>query len=345
MTDQVNKRKEKSNLRRALFLLLLATSLIAGCATDAAETAVPESSISVQLSWFGTIEFAGFYAAIEHGYYAQENLDVQLLEGGFDDSGAYIDPVEKVLAGEADFGIFNADSLILARAAGNPVVALAAIYQRNPTVLFSLAEENIRTPQDLVGKRIGVSFGSDDIVFTALLHSQGVAASEVTMVPADPSLNALLAGEVDAQMGFVTNEPVLLRQQGYEVNLILPSDYGIDLYSNLIFTSEDLVEKDPDLVTRFLQATLHGYEEAMDDPDHAAQLSVQRNPELDLDGELASMQASLPLLRPAGSPPGMMTVESWQAAYQFMLDQGLLDQPIDIGEVYDLSFLNEIYSQ
>jgi NitT/TauT family transport system substrate-binding protein len=335
----------KPDFKRVLFPLLLTATLIAGCATGAAETAVPETSIGVQFSWFGTVEFAGFYAAVEHGYYAQENLDVQLFEGGFDDNGNYIDPVEKVLAGEADFGIFNAESLILARAAGKPVVALAAIYQRTPTVLFSLAQEKIRTPQDLVGKRIGVSFGSDDIVFTALLHSQGIAASDVTMVPADPSLNALLAGEVDAQMGFVTNEPVLLRQQGYEVNLILPSDYGIDLYSNLIFTSEDLVEQDPDLVTRFLQATLHGYEEAMDDPDHAAQLSVQRNPELDSDGELASMQASLPLLRPAGSSPGMMSAESWRAAYQFMLDQGLLDQPIDIGEVYDLSFLNEIYGQ
>jgi NitT/TauT family transport system substrate-binding protein len=321
----------------------LALAGLSGCSPGSAGTAAPAAQVGVQLSWLHTVEFAGFYAAIEHGYYAQENVDVQLHEGGFDEGGNYIDPVQHVLDGDVDFGIFNAEGLILARAEGKPVVAVATIFQRSPVALFSLARSGIRTPQDLVGKRVGVSFGSDDTIFTALLHTQGIDPTEVTMVPADPSLSALTSGEVDAQMGYVTNEPVQLRQQGYDVNLILPSDYGIDLYSNAIFTREDTIATKPDVVERFLRATLQGYEEAMSDPEHAAQLAVERNDELDPDGELASMHASLPLLRPAGSRPGMMTAESWQAAHQFLLDQNILSQAIDVSQVYDLGFLNKIY--
>jgi len=326
--------------------LTLVGLLVAACSpsTDGnGENNGPLTQTSIQFSWVHTIEFAGFYNAIDRGYYEEGGLDVVLKEGGIDDSGNYIDPLQRVIDGEADFGVFGADQLILARAEGAPVVAIATIYQRSPVALISLADKGIQTPQDLEGKRVGVSFGSDDTYFNAMLASQGVDQSKVTTEAADPSLEALIGGDVDAQMGFVTNEAVTLRQEGFEINVMLPSDYGIDVYSNVIFTTEGVINNQPDLVEKFLEATMRGYEEAVADPAQAAQLSVEWNDSLSVENEQASMQASLPLLRPVGSKLGMMTAESWEGAHQFVLEQGLLNDPVDVSEVYTLSFLNDLY--
>ncbi len=337
-------------IQRVITLVALVTlvgTLLAACNSDGQGNGGdggPLTQTSIQFSWVHTIEFAGFYSAAEHGYYEEEGLDVRLEGGGIDEDGNYIDPLQSVLDDETDFGVFGADQLILARAEGKPVVAVATIYQRSPLALVSLAENDIQVPQDLVGKRVAFAFGSvEEEVFKALLDAQGIDQADVTTVQSEHALEPLINGEVDAQMAFVTNEVVALRQQGFEVNLILPSDYGIDVYSNVIFTTDDLVSNQPDLVEKFLRATVRGYEEAMSDPNQAAQLSVEYNEDLKVENEQASMQASLPLLKPAGSQLGMMTADGWDRAYQFVVDRGLLDQSMDVDDVYTLSFLDKIY--
>ncbi len=344
--------KSYTYLRVVAFIALISL-LLAACNPSAPENGDngesgsdgPLTQTSIQFSWVHTIEFAGFYSAVERGYYEDEGLEVRLEEGGIDESGNYIDPLQQVLNGETDFGVFGADQLILARGSGNPVVAIATIYQRSPLALASLAESGIQTPQDLAGKKVALAFGSvEEETFKALLSSQGIEESEVTIVQSDHTLDALTTGEVDAQMAFVTNEVVALKQQGFETNVILPSDYGIDVYSNVIFTTEEMIQNQPDLVEKFLRATMRGYEEAMSDPKHAAQLSVEWNEDLTVENEQASMQASLPLIKPAGSQPGMMTDEAWEKAHQFVLDQEMMEGSVNISDAYTLSFLNKVYN-
>jgi ABC-type nitrate/sulfonate/bicarbonate transport system substrate-binding protein len=252
-----------------------------------------------------------------------------------------------VLSGEADFGVAGGDVLLAARARGEPLVGIAAIYQRNPVMLVSLAESNIRLPQDLKGKRIGI----DDpgtatyIVYRAFMASQGIDISEVEEIIQKPPLDPLINGEIDVRTGFVTNQPVVLGQMGYDVEIILPSDYGIDLYSNVIFTTEDIIASQPDLVEKFLRATIQGYDAAIDDPKHAAELSVSYNPDLALENEMASMNFSLPLIRPAGRLTGMMEQSAWDMTHQVMLDQGMLDAAIDYNAAFTLDFLNKVHGQ
>jgi NitT/TauT family transport system substrate-binding protein len=304
-----------------------------------------KTQTSIQLSWEHTAEFAGFYEAVERKYYADENLEVRIDGGGFDENENYIDSIQSVLDGKADFGVVSADTLLLARAEGKPVVAVASIYQHSPVVIVSLKQEGVDAllqPEDLVGKRVGTVPG--DVVYDAIMAAKNVDRSGIEEIPQEAAgLDNLINGEIDALVGFVINEPVVLQQQGYEVNLITPRDYGVELYSNLIFTTPQFIADHPDVVERFVRATTKGYQEAMDNPGQAAELTVERNPARQVEIEEASMLASVPLLKPADSEIGMMRAEDWTAIHQTLLDLGILAEPLNVEEAYTLEFVNKIY--
>lgn len=297
------------------------------------------AALTVQFSWLHTIEFAGFYEAEAQGYYQDENLAVSFAPGGFDEVGNFIDPIEKVVNGEADFGIASSDAIITARANGQPVVALAAIYQRNPLVYVSLKESNILTPKDWAGKRLRLE---PDVAFVmlALLKQTQIQRSDVTEIEfPDYSLDPFLNGEVDVISAFITNEVVELTKQSVEYNLIIPSDFGVEMYSNLIFTTETMIQEQPEQVEKLLRATLKGYQAAIDAPEQAAELSVAHDPTLVLENETASMLASIPLINVPGVPLGTMKPQAWSFTMQMLLDAGMLETEIDLTKAYDLSFL------
>lgn len=326
-------------------LILLSSLILLGC--NAAQSASGQAQVqaatpvTVQLAWVHTIEYAGFHMADKKGYYAAEGLSVEFKTLGENS------PLAEVAAGKADFGLSSADNLLLARAEGSPVVAIATLYQRSPVAFISLKEKNITSPQDLIGKTVTVDFdGTTGLVYNAMLASQGIEMSQVNSIPrADFSNDSLLNGQTDVLDAFITNQPVQLAREGHELNAILPADYGIDVYANVIFTTEEMIANNPELVEKFLRATVQGIQSALDAPEEAAALTVTYNADLDPESEAESMTRSLPLLKPADSRPGMMTAENWEVTHQILLDQGILDKPLDINQAYTLDFLNKVHSE
>ncbi len=328
------------NLLLLVILFVLAALMASGCNSteQPAVAAASATPVTVQLAWVHSSEYSGFYVAEEKGFYAKENLSVTFNALG-DTS-----PIDLVAAGKADFGITSADNLLSARAKGSPVVAVATIFQRSPVAFISLAEKNITRPQDLIGKKVLVHFdGTTGLVYHALLASQGIDPAKVEGVPrTDFGNDPLLKGQVDVMDAFITNQPVQLTQAGHPVNAILASDYGIDIYANIIFTSESTIANKPELVERFLRATTQGIQSALQDPKGAVALAVARNSDLSPEAEAESMNRSLPLLNPAGGRPGMMRPEDWEITHQILLDQGILDKPLDVKAAYNLSFLEKV---
>ena len=333
-------RARHTTLGTALLITFILT--LVGCGTlTQSPTPAAKRPIHVQLAWVHSIEYSGFYTAQDQGYYDSANLDVSL------DVLGDTSPIDQVVAGKAQFGMTSADNVLLARAAGKPVVAVATIYQRSPIAFVSLAKNSITKPQDFIDKKVIVDLkGTTGIVYRALLASQSINEAQVQTQPrADYTNDALLNGKADVMDAFINNQPVQLKQQGYDVNVVLPSDYGIDLYANVIFTTEEMIKTQPDVVEAFVKATTLGMQRAIQDPEAATRLTLARGTNLNATSEATSMRLALPLMNPAGSRPGMMTAANWQTAYQILHDQGLLTQQLDVQQAYTLTFLDKVYSK
>jgi NitT/TauT family transport system substrate-binding protein len=342
---------KKSVVALFSFLPLIAL-IVSACGTtnQQAPTNAPTKALTpmtIQLSWVNTIEFAGFQFAQEKGYYAEEGLSVQSVEGGFDKDDKFIDPIEQVVSGKANFGVVGIDRILSARMDGRPVVAISSIYQRSAGAIVSLAKSNIKTPEDLVGKTIALAGGPSTTYFYALLKQRGLDPKKMNIVErTDFTTAPLTSGKADAMDSFITNEPVSLKLDGQSVDTILYSDYGLDAYSNLIFTTEDMIKNKPDLVVRFLRATMRGYQTALNDVDQAAQFSVKYNPKLAVKAEAASMRASVPLLLPAANKRlGDMQPQVWELVYKLLRESGTLTKDFDLKQSFTLDFLDKANAQ
>jgi NitT/TauT family transport system substrate-binding protein len=293
----------------------------------------------VQLRWTHQAQFAGFYAADQNGYYAGEGLAVKFVEGA-----PAVDFVQPVLDATAQFGIANADALIVARAKGEPVRALATLYRRNPTVLISLASSGLTRPQDFIGKTIQAGNAGRPLLQTMLGYA-GLRPDQYTVTVATPDLAPLYSGAVQGRLGLITNEALSARAAGYTLNLIFPDNYGVHFYADTIFATDDLVGKNPDLVRRFLRATLKGWSFAVENPGAVTPLVLHYNPKADSAHETAFMAASVPLVATGEDQIGWMRPEVWAGMERILRDQGVLTQPVDVRQVYTMQFLNEIYGK
>lgn len=328
-------------LTLALVLLCVIPTL-AGCAAGSRNVqATSATPVSVQLSWTHEYSSAGFYTAEKNGHFARAGLDVHLREGGFGPDG-YIEPIDQVLSGAHDFGLASASSILMARAAGKPVVAIGALYQRSPLALISLPERRIERVQDLVGKRVLVADGGARQALDALLRTQQIDPARLTILPRTVyGVEPLTSGQVDALVAWTINEGVELRTAGLKPRFLMFSDFGVDTYDMLVFTTEQTIERRPELVRRFMRALLAGMGDVMADPARAADDVLAYGPKLQPEAQRRRLHASLPLIRPAGQPLGMMDGQIWQETTAMLTHAGALAGPVDVQRAYTLQFVTD----
>ncbi|MGZ4978043.1 MAG: EAL domain-containing protein [Methylobacter sp.] len=239
-------------------------TLIGPCFSASAEP------IHLQLRWHHQFQFAGYYAALEKGYYKQAGLDVIIHEGTPDKK-----PVQEVLQGHAQYGEANSE-LLLERLRGAPLVALAAIYQHSPSVLIARKDTGIFSPDDLAGKKIMLMDQTVDADFVAMFNNEGIAISRLHVIPSSYDIHDLVDGKVDAFNSYLSNEPYFLKQQGVEFTVLNPRSYGVDFYSDILFTTEDELKQHPERVKAFRQASLEGWYYAMDHPQEIIDLLINK---------------------------------------------------------------------
>jgi NitT/TauT family transport system substrate-binding protein len=291
--------------------------------------------VVLRLKWVHQAQFAGFYAAAEKGFYKEAGLEVEIRPGGSD-----FPAVQMVASGGEHFGVTGADQILLAREKGVPVTAVSTIYRNTPFVLFSLKESGITTMEDLAGQTVGVKLGgNEELTFRAMMESAGVDASKVTEMPIKFDLSPLLSGQIKVWPGYVINEVLAVEELGNEVNIIKPSDYDINFYADTLFTKQDLIEKDPELVRSFVQASMKGWTYALEHPEEAAEFGLKYADNLKIDHEVNMMKASIPMLQPDRLPLGSMDIEAWETLQDSLINMEFLKKEQPLEDMYTNEFL------
>ena len=221
----------------------------------ASHPAAALDQVSMQLKWKHQFQFAGYYAALEQGFYRDAGLDVTIREGG-----PGINVAEAVASGKADFGVCNA-SVLREWTLGHRLVVLATIFQHSPIVILVPRRADIRSVSDLRGHTLMDFPGSDEIA--AMLTREGVDYDALPRVAHDGNPRDLLAGRADAMVAYSTNEPFVLDRLGAAYRIFSPEAYGIDFYGDNLCTSETEAESHPDRAAAFRTASLEGWAYAL----------------------------------------------------------------------------------
>lgn len=291
-------------------------------------------NVNVRLKWIHQAQFAGFYTAEQKGFYSQNGINVRLIPGGAESPS-----IQMVAGGSEQFGTTGMAQIMEARAKDVPVVALAVIYRKNPLIWFSV-NENITSAEDFVGKKIGVTVASNsDILFKAMLKKAGVNIENVETVPVKYDLSILLTGQIDAYEGYLINQPLSAQEAGFKTYIINPTDYGINFYGDTLFTTEDMIKNNPDLVRRFVRATLQGWEYAYSNPDEAVNYTLMYSDQLKRNHETAMMYASLELLKPDDKPIGTIERSVLEEMYELLASTEFSESPLDLDKLYTTQFL------
>ncbi|MDG6773770.1 diguanylate cyclase [Thiomicrorhabdus sp. ZW0627] len=314
-----------------LSLLCLNWSVSFAVQTDAKNPTPEKSSnlekVSLQLKWLHQFQFAGYYAAKIKGFYADEGLDVEIRQRDI-----HRNNIEQVISGEADYSI--ADSiLLLYQARKQPVVIVAPIFQHSPQVFISLKSSGIDSPYKLDGKNVAFyKNDADGFALESMLAEIGVKPKyKRVMITADPEM--LSRGEVVAYPGYLSNEPYYLKRHGYEINLIRPMNYGIDLYGDMLFTSQREVTEHPDRVERFRRATIRGWQYAMTHKKEIAKyIQKELNSNKTLDHLLYEADVIEEMMVFKSIPIGTMDEGRLQFIQNLFKKHGLIDKTFPLSE-------------
>lgn len=292
------------------------------------------AKINLQLKWWHQFQFAGYYAASIKGYYKAEGLDVKVMPGK-----QHLSPISEVLNGNADYAVTGAD-LLLNFTEGQPVKVLGAIFQHSPYAVISTTQKNIISPADFIGKTIMCAQNQGIIELKALALKYGIPLDSINFKEHSWDNNDIINGHADAMTGYSSVESFQLREKKVGINMVKPSNYGIDFYGDVIFCSEKTLLQKRDVTDRFLKATFAGWDYAMKNPGEMADyiLTMPGVKERGVTKQALLFEAGemRQLLLPSVVETGHMSVSRWQDILDTYkaLDMVAKDQTLD-GFIYN----------
>ncbi|MCA9246636.1 MAG: ABC transporter substrate-binding protein [Planctomycetales bacterium] len=299
--------------------IIYAIAWLSGCSQPTPQATSAETApIQLQLNWFPDAQHGGFYAALVHGDFAAENLDMKILPGG-----PNVPVVQAVASRRVPFAIANADQVLLGREQGADVVAVFAAMQDSPRCILVRADSDIRRLEDL--RDITLALGNGK-AFAKFLQAK-LPLEHVRIVPYSGSIAAMLADEKYAQQGYVFSEPLIARRQGMETRCLMVSELGFNPYTSVLITHPELIAEQPDLVLRAVRAVRRGWEQYLASPEETNQRIHRDNPQMDLESLAFAADEIRSLCMPPDQPDnslGEMTTERWATLARQLADLGLL---------------------
>ena len=326
--------------------------MIAGSSAPSSSAAAGPSSVapgaygtlSLQLSWIKNIEFAGEYFADAKGYYTEAGFSsVDLVTGPVDSADAL------VVAGTVDVGLSAPDATArLIAEQGAPLKIIGSTFQKNPFCILSLEEgKPIRTPADLAGKTLGIQAGTNQSIFAGFCKANNVDTSsfKTTVVQYEPS--PLTEKKVDGFMSYLTNEPFIVKADGFTPVTLSFADNGLPLTAETFTVTQQMLEEERDKLKAFLTAEIRGWNDAIADPEEGARLAVEvygKDLKLDLPGQLEQLQAQNELVVTADTKKNGIFTLTPELISSIIGAIGAVGITITAEELFDLTLLEEIYA-
>jgi NitT/TauT family transport system substrate-binding protein len=317
-------------------LALSATlALITGChGNQSASNNKGLVPVRLQADWYPQPEQGGYYTALVNGYYKAEGLDVTILP-----LGPYTSGPQVVASGSAELGLGSSDQILEAVSNGLPLIAVSATMQHDPQAIMVHKDSPVHNFSDLEGHSVAAQPGATWFKYIVSKYH----LKDVRETPATHSIANFLADPNYIQQIFVTSEPFFVKNAGVDFRTILISGAGYDPYRTL-FVRKDYMDQHPDVVAKFVRATIKGWQEYLRDPAPANALILKLNPAQNP----AQMQYTLQALKDgsfitgpdaSGADIGKMTPARWAATNEQLTALGVIRKPIDPASAYTLKFL------
>lgn len=307
----------------------------------AAADAHAGDAVKFQLSWRPQAEHGCYYQAVGAGIYAKYNLDVAIQPGG-----PQVSPQQILMAGKVDFAMgsnsYNAFNYVRQNI---PMVIVGTVFQKNPQAIMTHKGVGLDSLESLKGKPVFISSTSRATWWNFMRVKYGYTEEQIR--PHTYNFASFLSDKQTGQQGFITNEPYQLQMKGVDLNVFLLADHGYDDYAYTIETSRAMVEQKPDLVQRFVNATIEGcYSYLFGDPSPGNKLILEANPEMTLDIIAYSIKVQKARSLVTGGDAerlgiGAMTDARWKAFFDMTVNAGLNPADLDYKRGYSLQFVNK----
>jgi NitT/TauT family transport system substrate-binding protein len=318
---------------KSVFAGCLLAGLMASNASIAADTPV-----TFQLNWMAGGPNAGFAAAVGEGYYKDVGLDVTLVQGNGSGNTAQL-----VASGRAQLAYADAVPVAQMIAKGAPMKIVSTIYQSNPTAVMALKKTNINSVRDLVGKKVGVPSGTSQATMLPLFFaSNKMKESDVTLIdmPVPSMVPALLQGQVDAVLGSIDAYQIQAESQGAQLSIFRFADYGVPTVSTSILASNAYLKDNPEVVRKFIAATLKGWSFALDNPEKTIKDLKAIFPEVNEKLATAELAAITPLFCSGGAKYiGKAEDALWAKSQDLLAEVKLLPAGQDPKTYYSSDYL------
>jgi NitT/TauT family transport system substrate-binding protein len=309
------------------------TSTTAGTGTTAAPgtTVAPDECtepdpVRLQLQWFAQSQFAGYYVALDNGFYEEQCLDVTILEGAVE-----IVPQQVLATGGAEFGLAWVPKALVSREGGANIVNIAQVFERSGTLQVSWADSGITEPADWAGKKVGNWGFGNEFELTAAISKFGV--EDVELVGQDFTMTALLNREIDAAEAMIYNEYAQVLEavnpdtgelyQPEDLSVINYNDIGTAMLQDAVWVNADWIadEANVDIATRFLTASFQGWIHCLDNFDECVQVVLDNGSTLGQSHQEWQLNEILGLIFPATNGIGVMNTELWDQTVAVATEQ------------------------
>ena len=300
----------------------------------------PLQPVTVQLNWVPNVEFAGILIAKEKGWYEEAGIDLTVK--GWEEG---VSPIEDVIAGKAQIGVSEGPELTEARVKGQNVRAIAVQFQKSPYCLLSKKDNGIDSPEKLKGKKVGIN-QPGLLMIKIILADAGLKYEDITPVEVGWELQALLNDKIAAYPAYMNNEPLAMKEKGFETNVIPAFKHGYDFYSEVYVVSDTMIQKQSDLIQKFLEVSLKGWAEAYKNPSAAAKSVVEKYfPQGSVSQQTESLKVFkyLSTLGEGKKYLGWMEEQYWQKGIDILYNFRQIDRKIPANEVFTMDFLNAVY--